>query len=233
MLRTVAWMPILLAATAFFGLLGTGAGLLDRSGRKARDVSGWWGRFVLWALGVEVEVAGTANVPVGPAVYAANHGSTLDIPILFAHLPADFRIIHKRSILLVPFVGMFLKVGGHVAIDRKDAFAARRSLDKAIRRIRGGLSVVVFPEGTRSGTGEVLPFKRGSFVLAIDAGVPVVPVSLAGVKALAPRGVLTMRSGRVRLVVHPAIPTAGRAGGDAGRLAEEVKAIVENGCAAA
>ena len=130
-------------------------------------------------------------------------------------------------------VGLYLKVCGHVAIDRTRAFKARKSLDKAIRRMRGGLNVLVFPEGTRSLTGEVLPFKRGSFVLAMDAGVPVVPVSLCGVKAVIPRGILSLRPGLVRVVVHPPVPTTGRTAGDAAILAEEVRAVVASGCAAA
>ncbi len=233
MLRTVAWVPVVVAATLFLGLAGIAAGLLDRSGRTARSVAGLWGRFLLWVLGVKVHVDGAGNIPPGPAVFAANHASALDIPILFAHLPADFRIIHKRSLFLIPVVGLFLKVGGHVAIDRSHPFRARKSLDKAIRRMRGGLSVAVFPEGTRSLTDEVLPFRRGVFVLAIDAGVPVVPLSIAGVKALAPKGMLTMHGGGVRLVVHPAIPTAGHRATEAALLAEKARMIVAAGCAAA
>ncbi len=116
-------------------------------------------------------------------MYAANHASALDILIVFGHLPVDFRIVYKRSLSLVPLVGWAIWLGGHLPIDRSHPFRARRSLDAAARRIRGGTSVVVFPEGTRSPDGSVRRFKRGSFGLAIAAGVPVVPVSLAGVKA--------------------------------------------------
>ena len=233
MIRVLAWMPVVAATTLIAGLAGIVAGLLDRTGRKARDVSGWWGAVLLWCFGVRVELSGASHIPPGPAVYAANHASVLDIPLLFAHLPVDFRIIHKRSIFLIPVVGLYLKVGGHVAIDRTRAFRARKSLDKAIHRMRGGLSVLVFPEGTRSVTGEVQPFKRGTFVLAIDAGVPVVPVSLCGVKAVIPQGILSLRRGLVRIVLHPPVATAGRPADDAARLAEEVRVIVAAGCAAA
>ena len=233
MLRVLAWMPVIAVSTLLSGLIATLAGLLDRTGRKAHDVSGLWGHVMLWCFGVRVELTGAHHLPDGPAVYAANHASVLDIPLLFAHLPIDFRIIHKRSLFLIPIVGLYLKVGGHVAIDRSRAFRARKSLDKAIRRVHGGLSVLVFPEGTRSATGEVLPFKRGSFVLAIDAGVPVVPISLCGVKAVIPRGILSLRPGLVRIVLHPPVPTAGKRGEDAARLADEVRGIVAAGCAAA
>jgi 1-acyl-sn-glycerol-3-phosphate acyltransferase len=233
MLRTIASMPVIAAATLLSGLVCIGVGLVDRSGFRAHEVASWWGAFLLWCLGVRVEMSAAAGLPQGPAVYAANHASVLDIPILFAHMPVDFRIIHKRSLFLIPVIGLYLKVCGHVAIDRTRAFKARKSLDKAIRRMRGGLSVLVFPEGTRSATSEILPFKRGTFVLAIDAGVPVVPISLCGVKAVIPRGILSLRPGLVKVVVHPPIPTAGHTPGDAARLADEVRGVVALGCPAA
>jgi 1-acyl-sn-glycerol-3-phosphate acyltransferase len=152
--------------------------------------------------------------------------------VLFGHLPVDFRIIHKRSLYLVPIINLFLRAGGHISIDRSNAFRARRSLAWAEEKIRGGTSVVVFPEGTRSAHGEVAAFKRGSFLLALRAGAPVVPLSLAGVKACMPAGLRGMRTGTVRLIVHEPLATAGRDEGDAGALAEEVRRIVAAGCAA-
>jgi 1-acyl-sn-glycerol-3-phosphate acyltransferase len=226
-------MPVIAAATLLSGLVCILVGLVDRSGFRAHEVASWWAAFLLWCLGVRVELSAAAGLPPGPAVYAANHASALDIPILFAHMPVDFRIIHKRSLFFIPVIGLYLKVCGHVAIDRTRAFKARKSLDKAIRRMRGGLNVLVFPEGTRSATTDVLPFKRGTFVLAIDAGVPVVPVSLCGVKEVIPRGILSLRPGLVRVVVHPPVLTAGRTPAEAGGLADEVRAVVAQACAAA
>jgi 1-acyl-sn-glycerol-3-phosphate acyltransferase len=178
-----------------------------------------------------VVVAGRENVPPGPAVYAANHGSVLDIPILFGYLPVDFRIIHKRSLYYIPVVGAYLYLGRHIGIDRASAFGARRSLARAVERIRRGTSVAIFPEGTRSGDATVRAFKRGSFVLALSAGVPIVPVSLAGVKRIAPRGLLRMKPGTVRLTIHPAVATAGRHARDAGALADQVHRVVADECA--
>ena len=107
-----------------------------------------WGRAVLWTLGIEVTVSGADRCPPGPAVYAANHTSVLDIPILYAHLPVDFRIVHKRSLYLVPVMGLYLYAAGHIGIDRGSAFRAHKGLQRAAARVRdGGLNVVVFPEG--------------------------------------------------------------------------------------
>jgi 1-acyl-sn-glycerol-3-phosphate acyltransferase len=123
-------------------------------------------------------------------------------------------------------VGQYLFLGGHIGVHRRRPFEARRSLERAAARIRGGTSVAVFPEGTRSGDARVAPFKRGSFVIAIQAGVPVVPVSLSGVKTIAPRGMLLLKPGTVTMTLHAPHGTEGLDGGDAQALAERVRQAV-------
>jgi len=228
--RTVLVLPVIALVTA---VLGLPAILLSLIGRRAgsRAITGGWARAVLWTLGVDVRLSGQP-CPPGPAVYAANHGSALDIPILFGVLPVDFRILHKRSLYLLPVIGLYLYASGHVGVHRGRGFRAHKDLEKAAERVRRGTSVVVFPEGTRSREGDVGPFKRGSFLVALAAGVPVVPLSLVGVKQVA-RGGLHIRPGRVTVVVHAPIPTAGRDAEQAEALAEEVRRIVTGGCAAA
>jgi 1-acyl-sn-glycerol-3-phosphate acyltransferase len=232
-LRILLAVPLIAADTLVCGVATLAAGLVDRTGRACRAIARAWARVLLLGLGVRVDVEGASNLPRGPAVFAANHGSALDIPILFGYLPADFRFIHKRSLYLVPVLGWSLWVAGHVGIDRGNPFRARKSLEAAAQRIHHGTSVAVFPEGTRSPDAGVRPFKRGSFVLALEAGVPVVPVSLHGVKRVVPRGISTLRPGRVRLVIHPAVPTEGRGADDAASLAEEVRRVVAAGVDAA
>ena len=231
MLRAVVAVALIAVYTAILGVPAVLFGVLRRA-RLERAIGSIWGRGILWALGVRVAVSGVERCPQGPAVYAANHASALDIPILFGHLPVDFRIVHKGSLYFVPLIGLYLYVAGHIGIDRGNAFRARKSLERAATRIRGGTSVVVFPEGTRSPVAEVAAFKRGSFLLALEAGVPVVPLSLVGVKHVAAGG-LRLRPGTVKLLVHPAVPTAGRSAEQAGELAEEVRRIVVAGCQAA
>jgi len=230
-MRLLLSVPALVVVTLGLGVPAILAGLLDRRGELSWRLARWWGRLVLWAWGVKVVVAGDA--PPGPVIYAVNHGSVLDIPVIFAHLPGSFRIVHKRSLYLIPLIGLYLYCSGHIGIDRSKAFRARKSLERAAARIAGGTSVAVFPEGTRSADGSVRPFKKGSFVLAIQAGVPVVPVSLAGVKRVAPRGLLRLRPGALAMTFHPAVPTTGRGLEEAGALAEQVRGIVARGCAAA
>lgn len=222
--------PLALLLTAGYAAAGCVAALVDRRGRATREIGGAWSRALLRLFRVGVRVSGLEHVPPGPAVYAANHASVFDILIVFGHLPVDFRIIYKKSLSLVPLLGWAIRLGGHVPIDRGNPFRARRSLDAAARRIRGGTSVVVFPEGSRSPDGAVRHFKRGSFGLAIEAGVPIVPVSLVGVKAVVPQGLSTLRPGTVAVALHPPVPVAGRSPGDAEALAEDVRRIVAAGC---
>lgn len=229
MLRTLLALPLLAAVTLILGGAGLVAGVVDRSGWLAHRIARLWGRAALAIVGVHTLVSGLEHVPGGPAVYAANHASVLDIPLLFACLPVDFRLVHKSSLSLLPLIGWYLFLAGHVSIDRGNPFRARRSLASAVRRIRGGTSVAVFPEGTRSPDARVRLFKRGSFLLALEAGVPVVPVSLDGVKRVIPQGILTLRPGMVRVRVHPALSTARRAASEAGTLAAAARRAVSSG----
>jgi 1-acyl-sn-glycerol-3-phosphate acyltransferase len=233
LLRFLLTAPLVAAETVAFGLAASLAGLLERRGTVARGLVGAWSRWLLWLWGVSVRVEGASQLPSGPAVYAANHQSALDIPILFGYLPVDFRIMHKRSLYLIPLVGWYLWSGGHIGVDRGRAFRARRSLALAAERMRRGTSLAVFPEGTRSPDETVRAFKRGSFVLALQAGVPVVPVSLVGVKRVVPRGLFRLRPGSITLLIHPAVATDERPMEEAALLADEVRQTVVRGCAAA
>jgi len=224
-------VPVIALATSLLAGPALLLGLLERSGRAAHWIARQWARIILVSCGVRVIVEGAEHLPGIPALYAANHGSALDIPILFGYLPASFRIIYKKSLNLIPFLGWYLFLGGHVSIDRSNPFKARRSLERAAQRIRRGTPVAVFPEGTRSATAEVGHFKRGSLVLAIQAGVPVVPISLVGVKDVVPHGIRTLRRGTVRLRVHPPLPTTSLDPALADTFAEEVRQIVVRGCA--
>jgi 1-acyl-sn-glycerol-3-phosphate acyltransferase len=231
-LRAVLALPLIAVYTVWLGLPAIVFGLL-RQFDIVRGLTVIWGRAVLWTLGIEVTLSGADLCPAAPAVYAANHASVLDIPILYAHLPVDFRIVHKRSLYLVPVMGLYLYAAGHIGIHRASGFRAQKALERAAARVReGGHNLVVFPEGTRSRSAAVGPFKRGLFAIALEAGVPVVPLSLIGVKVVA-RGGLDVHAGHVRLLVHPPIATAGREADQAGALADEVRAVVAGGCEAA
>lgn len=225
--------PLAAVITGAFAITAVVVGVFDRGGRACQALARAWARVLLALARVHVVVDGAGHAPSRPAVYAANHGSVLDILVVFGYLPVDFRIIHKRSLYLVPLFGWSLGLAGHIGIDRLHPFRARRSLDRAAGRIRGGVNVLVFPEGTRTPGPEVGRFKRGSFSLALEAGAPVVPVSIVGIRDVVPAGLLSLRPGVVRLRLQAAVPVEGRSLEDADPLAEEVRRLVVAGCEAA
>jgi len=230
MLRATLAIGLIVIYSAVFGAAACLLGIVDRSGRAGFWVGRVWGRLVVRALGIRVEVEGSSN-GIGTAVYAANHSSALDIPLLFGWLPARFRFVYKRSLARIPFLGWSLPLNGHVSVDRGNAIRARRSLETARCRLARGVSIVAFPEGTRSPDEALRRFKRGSFVLAIEAEAPVIPVSLVGVRRLVGGGVRGFRPGTIRLALHPPIPTAGRSPEDATVLADAVRQTIEARCA--
>jgi 1-acyl-sn-glycerol-3-phosphate acyltransferase len=146
--------------------------------------------------------------PSQPCVYVANHQSQFDIPALALAMPAPFRVVAKRGLLHVPIFGWVLWLGGFIFVDRSDREKAIRSLDRAMRIIRRGMSVVVFAEGTRSPDGRLLPFKKGGFVLALQAGVPIVPVCIRGGREVLPKGSLRIRPGTIDVEFGAPIATS-------------------------
>ena len=138
-----------------------------------------------------------------------NHQSSLDIPAAFAVLPVDLRFIAKHTLRKVPFLGWFMSWTGMVFVDRSNSTQAVGSLNAAAERVRGGISLLAYPEGTRSRDGRILPFKKGPFVLALQAGVPVVPIAIAGSMHCMPAHLRPFRPGVVRMSIGAPIPTAG------------------------
>jgi 1-acyl-sn-glycerol-3-phosphate acyltransferase len=201
--------------------------LLFRSGNPSHRVASLWAWLILKTCGVNVEVEGEENLePDRTFVLASNHQSLFDTPILFAYLPISFRILYKKSLNRIPFLGWHLFLSGHIGVERESPTKARESLDDASGRIRLGTSVVVFPEGTRSYDGVMRGFKKGSFRLAIRAGAPVVPVTIAGSHLVMVRGKVTVHPRTVRLVIGRPVPVEGLGDEDAGTLAARVREAV-------
>jgi 1-acyl-sn-glycerol-3-phosphate acyltransferase len=199
--------------------------------RRAGGVYDWgatdWARDILAAAGTPVEVAGLEHVPAHqPVVYASNHSSMFDIWALAATLPGSVRFVAKRELLRVPLVGRAMLAAGHVAIDRSNRARAFTAYDEAARAIRSGLSAVVFPEGTRSRTGELLPFKHAPFGLAIAAQVPVVPVYVHNTFEILPKGAFRLRPRPIRVWIGAPIPTAGLTSEQRHELAERTRAAI-------
>ncbi|HSF18627.1 MAG TPA: lysophospholipid acyltransferase family protein [Vicinamibacteria bacterium] len=220
--------------TIVCGALSFALALVFRSGDPSHRVASIWARLILETCGVRVEVKGLENLRPGTTyLFASNHQSLFDTPIVFAHLPISFRILYKKSLNRMPFLGWHLFISGHIGVERENAKKARASLEHAARRIRGGTSVVVFPEGTRSFDGVLRPFKKGSFRLALRAGIPVVPITIADSYLVMKRSEVTVHPRRIGLTIDRPIPLDNLDEGQADVLAERVRAVVSRNLEAA
>lgn len=211
------------AVCGAFSLLGS---LFDASGRWQHMWARTWSWLILKTSGVRVRVEGLENVPHGTAIYCANHQSAMDIPILFVYLPVPFRFLAKRPLFRLPFLGWHLSRSGHIPVDRDQPRKSLKSYDQAAERIRSGVPVVLFPEGTRSRDGALKPFKRGSFYLALQAGVPIVPITLNGTRHVHEPDTLHVRSGHTEMVIHPPVSTQGLTAQDVDSLSARVRGSI-------
>ncbi len=199
----------------------------DRTGEMQHWCARWWCRLIAWTIFSNIHVHGTENLSKAKTyVYMANHSSLIDTPALFAYLPYQFRIMAKKELFYVPFMGWHLWTAGNFAIDRSDSRKTALSLKSVVEGIRKGKSLAVFPEGTRSPDGNLQEFKQGAFKIAVRAGVPIVPVTIIGTSKLLPKGSLAPRPGRVDVVIGKPIETAGYTERQLQELIELVKAEI-------
>lgn len=207
--RTVFWLiPAITVYTIVLGTMSLASTALGRHGHFAHRCAQWWSWLILATTGVRVRVEGLHQLTPGATyVFVANHQSIYDIPVLFGSLPFQLRIIAKASLGRFPFLGWHLSRTGHMLVDRARPDRAG-ILAWATSLPRRGLSLIVFPEGTRSRDGCVAIFKGGSFLPAVQTGIPIVPLSVVGSRHVMTKGELTTRPGDVRLIVHPPIATA-------------------------
>ncbi len=207
--RTVLYLiPAVSVYTIVLGTASLVSTLFDRSGDFGHRCARAWSWLILKTTGVTVRVNGLERLdPSRSYVFASNHQSIYDIPILFASLPFQLRIIAKASLGRIPFMGWHLQRTGHVLVDRSKPGAG--VVKKMARLVAAGHSLIVFPEGTRSTDGTVARFKGGSFLIALEAGLPVVPISVQGSRHVMFRGRLMVCPGNVTITVHEPIETSG------------------------
>ncbi len=164
-----------------------------------------------------------------PAVFVSNHVSNIEPAALFMILPR-IAIILKKELGRIPLLGYVMKMGGFIYVDRKDRNSRRKALEASVAALKTGeSSLLVFPEGTRSPDGELLPFRPGPFTIAIEAQAPIVPITVHGARELMPKGSAHMKPGRVELVFHEPVPTKGLASEQRGELMNRVRAVMEEG----
>ncbi len=168
-----------------------------------------WGPLGLWLSGARLEVEPLPRLPEGPLVFASNHESALDIWVLFALLPRSVRFLAKQELFDLPVFGAYMRLGGHIPVDRRHHVKAVQSLRRAGAAVRAGTSLIVFAEGTRTKDGRVHAFKKGPFVVAKEAGVPVVPVAISGSGRITPSGQVAVWPGTIRVALgEPVDPGA-------------------------
>jgi 1-acyl-sn-glycerol-3-phosphate acyltransferase len=228
--RTVFYLiPAISVYTVVLGAASIASSLFDRRGHFAHGCARTWSWLILKTTGVRVVVDGLERVTPGTTyVFVSNHQSIYDTPVIFASLPFQLRIIAKTSLARFPVLGWHLRRGGHLFVDRQHPDRAG-ILRRWRALVSGGLSLLIFAEGTRSRDGRVGRFKAGSFLLAIQAGLPIVPLAVINTRQVMPKGRLRTEPANVRLVVHdpirpPAIDTPTTL--DAKALADRVQAIV-------
>jgi|SRR5436190_15691671 len=218
-------IPAISLYTIVLGTISVLSTLVDRRGDFGHSCARAWSWLILKTSGVKVAVRGLDRLdPKRSYVFAANHQSIYDIPIVFASLPFQLRIIAKASLGRIPFLGWHLQRTGHVLVDRARPGAG--TVKKMARLVAAGHSLIVFPEGTRSSDGIVGRFKGGSFVIALDAGLPIVPITIIGSRQVMLKGQLTVTPRSVSLVVHEPIDTTSIPRDAARELADVVRTVV-------
>jgi 1-acyl-sn-glycerol-3-phosphate acyltransferase len=207
-------------------------------GRVTKEVCDYrldrWSRNIVANARMELEVEGRENLLPGETyLVMSNHQSHYDVPVLFQVVGPNIRMVAKRELFRVPIFGGALAAGGFISIDRSDRHAAIRSLDEARRLLASGTHVWIAPEGTRSRTGELLPFKKGAFYLAFEARLPILPVTIRGTRdALPAEGVRSIAGAHVHVRIHPhidAVPYAERGKPGRAALMDEVRRVLESG----
>jgi 1-acyl-sn-glycerol-3-phosphate acyltransferase len=231
--RTVFFLiPCISVYTIALGTLSILSTFFDRRGHAAHWCARTWSWLILATTGVNVRISGLDRVRPGQTyVFVANHQSIYDIPVIFASLPFQLRIIAKESLGHFPFLGWHLRRAGHLLVDRSNPDRAR-ILDRWRKLVADRISLIIFPEGTRSADGRVGRFRGGSFMLALEAGLTIVPVSISGTIDVMRKGELTTRPGHPQLIIHEPVPTPRMdhpSVADARELASRIEAIVRAG----
>jgi 1-acyl-sn-glycerol-3-phosphate acyltransferase len=220
--------PLIWLYTLVLGIIAVPAGLFDRGGRLLHWFSYLWSWLIMKTIFSPVKVTGLEKIDTSkPHVYAVNHASALDIPVVYVYLPFQFRIAFKKELLSYPVVGWHLKRSGQVCIDQQNPAHSISSIRAALKGLKAGLPLVIYPEGGRTPDGEIKPFLPGAFFLAIKAQVDIVPVALVGTYELLPMNTYHIKSRPLEMRVGEPISTAGLTIRDLEALSQKVQKAVE------
>jgi len=221
--------PLIWLYTLILGPLGLIAGFLDRDGSIMHGFARAWSWMIMKTIFSPLKVIGLEKIDTGKThVYAVNHASALDIPVLYVNLPFQFRIAFKKELLSYPVIGWHLKRSGQVCIDQQNPSRSISSIRAALKGLKAGLPLVIFPEGGRTPDGDIKPFLSGAFFLAIKAQVDIVPVALVGTYELLPMDTFHIKSRPLEMRVGDPIATAGLTLRDMEALSAKVQKALED-----
>jgi 1-acyl-sn-glycerol-3-phosphate acyltransferase len=227
MIRSALLVMIAVFVTAFMSSCAILFPLISPGENKVHKIASLWARMLLWLTSTRVDVIGRENVLMEkPQIFMSNHQSDFDILIVLAHIPGQFRWIAKKELFKIPIFGKAMRNAGYIEIDRQNHEKALKSLDEAAQKIREGKSVVTFPEGTRSRDGKIRPFKQGMFHLAIQAGVPIVPISIIGANEIMQKRTLKVKPGRITMIIDRPVDVSGYTLETRGELIERIRHII-------
>jgi 1-acyl-sn-glycerol-3-phosphate acyltransferase len=227
MIRSAFIIGWVVLTTAFFAILAIIVSFFTRTGNPVHIVARIWSQSILMVSRVHVSVKGLSNIePDKSYVYMANHQSNFDIPVLLGYLPVQFRWLAKAELFKIPVFGRAMLGAGYVKIDRFNRQSAFASINKAARRMKDGVSVMIFPEGTRSKDGSIRQFKKGGFVMAIKSGVPIIPVVIRGTWPIMAKSSLRINRGDVEMEIAKPIDTSGYSMETKEELMEKVRTVI-------
>jgi 1-acyl-sn-glycerol-3-phosphate acyltransferase len=221
--------PLIWAYTVIMGLVSIPVSLFGDKERILHAFARAWSELIMKTICSPVKVTGLDEIDTRRAhVYAVNHASALDIPVLYVNLPFQFRILFKSELLSYPIIGWHLKRSGQVCINQQEPSRSVAQIRSALKTLKAGMPLVIFPEGGRTPDGEIKPFMAGAFFLAIKAQVDVIPVALVGTYELLPMNTYHIKSQPLEMRVGKPISTAGLKGHDMEALSAKVKAAMED-----
>lgn len=222
-LHSAIAIPLIYFYTFVMGSISLGLSLYDPKGRKQHWCARVWCKLIARTAGARVTVHGAEHIKPGTSyVFLSTHQSYMDIPAMLGYLPAQLRIAAKKSLFRIPFMGWHLTRAGHIPIDRSSTQNAIASMQRAANYLDDGICAFVFPEGTRSRDGVLHGFKKGGFKLAIQAGAPIIPVTIIGSRQVLPPDSIIFRPGPMEMYVDPPIPTNGMTEADLEPLMQTV-----------
>lgn len=227
MIRYIFAVTMAILITAFLSCVVIILSPFPSSGIMSRRIARFWAKILLCLFRTKVEIIGKDNVTTErPQIFMANHQGDFDILIFLAHIAVDFLWTAKKELFRVPVFGRAMRIAGHIEIDRQDHEKAIKGLEVAAEKINKSISIATFPEGTRSKDGKILPFKQGMFYLAIQMGVPIVPVTIIGSDKIMPKGSLKVRRGEIIMVIDKPVETGNYTIESRTALMERVRRII-------